>query len=100
MAELVETGLKGTKELHEVGVALAKVLQGVIEAKADGDVTTAELLSLVTESFESLSAAVDGAQKIGDEVAELPGTAVLGGLAPLAPVLDSLAKKKAPEPSA
>lgn len=93
MTELVDVQLKGTKELHEVGLALKGLMLGVRGALDDGKVDLAEVVTIVTGSVGDLTKAVQGLDLADDELRDAPGAAVMGVLAPVAEGLETLLKK-------
>lgn len=77
--DAIKLEIEVPKELHEVNVAVLNVLKAVKTALADGWQIGQDLPIIVTAAIANLPPAIDGFEKIADEVKEnMPGTVNAG----------------------
>ena len=89
----VEVTSEVSKELYELVDALGQMALAVKAALADGWQVGTDLPVLVAAAMSTLGPAVEGVDKITDEVAEDLGASVLALAVPLAKLLPELLKK-------
>ncbi len=71
--EMVDIKTTGTKEAYELGVALKKVVEKVMECKNDdGKITSEEYAEIAVASFTELSSAISGIEKLPNEAKQKP----------------------------
>jgi hypothetical protein len=92
--ELVTVEMKASKELREVAVAVENLVVSVKAALADGFQPGSDIPAIVLSAFKDFSAAIEGADKIGDEFKGDIGAA-LNALAPLPGKIAAAFVKKA-----
>jgi hypothetical protein len=91
--EKIKLEVEVTKELHEVGVAAAALVNAAIVLKKEGaemDKIVAQVMAL----FPKLMDAVGGLDQIDDELKAHPAEAALGLALPVLEVLSNLLEKK------
>ena len=76
-----------TKEAHELGEALAKLVAATKQALADGFQPSSDLPAVVMTAFAELPKAIEGLDKMDDEA---KGHVKAFGLALALPILDAV----------
>jgi len=90
MTELVDIRTKGTKEGHELGLALKSILVKIRDEKRDGWQAGNDISAAVMGSLNDLLKAADGVMKIAEEGKEKPYALAIGLLIPLCEGMDAL----------
>jgi len=94
MAELIKLETEGTKEVHEVGLALKEILAQTKAALADGWQPGTDLPQILMGCFASLSKAIEGVGEAGEEFKAYPVNASIGALIPVLEGIQALLKKE------
>ena len=92
--EMVEVKTEGTKELHELGLALKSIMVATQQALKDGWQPGTDIPAIVASSFVALPTAIDGLNKAKDEVKGRPVPAITGVVVPVLEGVDALLELK------
>jgi hypothetical protein len=68
----IQLNVEVSKEMYEVGVALANIWRAAKEATKDGWSPAGDLPAIVFAALQELPAAISGLDKLDDELAEDP----------------------------
>lgn len=90
--ELVKIETEGTKEVHEIGLAVKGVIEAYKQATADGWQLGQDIPAILMASYQKLTTAIDGADKADDEFSAEPAKASIGALIPLIEGVELLRK--------
>lgn len=95
--ELVKIETEVTKEVHEIGLAVKKVIESYKQATADGWQPGTDIPQILMGSYQGLLTAIDGVEKSGSEFKTEPVKAAMGALIPLSEGVELLMEKKEDE---
>ena len=95
--ELIKIETEVTKEVHELGVAVKKVIQAYKQATADGFQVGQDVPAILMASYGDLTKAIEGVDKADDEFKGEPVKAAMGALIPLSEGVEMLMEKKEDE---
>lgn len=91
--ELKKLEVEVTKEAHELGAAIAKIVLATKEAMANGFKPGVDLPAVVMTAFQELPAAIDGIEKLPDEAKAHVKAFALALALPMLDTVESLMKK-------
>lgn len=97
--EIVKVETEVTKEVHELGLAVKGVIKAYKDATADGWQSGTDIPAILMASFQKLSVAIEGVEKVGGEFKEEPLKAALGVLLPVAEGIEMLIRKDEQAPA-
>ncbi len=93
--ELVTIETQGTKETHEIGLAIKGIIQNYKLATADGWQAGTDIPAILMGSYQVLLTAIDNAAQTSVEFKEAPVKAAMGALIPLAEGVELLTETEA-----
>lgn len=92
--QLVKIETEVTKEVHELGVAVKKVIEAYKLATADGFQVGQDVPAILMASYGDLTKAIEGVDQADDEFKAEPVKAAMGALIPLSEGVELLMEKK------
>lgn len=95
--QLVKIETEVTKEVHEIGLAVKKIIAAYKEATKDGFQAGADVPAILMASYQDLITAISDAEKSSGEFDAEPVKAAMGALIPLSEGVEMLMEKKEDE---